>query len=222
MNILGRGVYDIAEAARLTRLRTARVREWFRGRTAGKTFTPVFQSDYPAFGGDHSISFLDLIELFIAGQLREMRVSLQYIRKVYKHLETEYGKHPFCSREIFVSKVDKKKIFTRGLDESESRQVIQALTNQPYFEQIILPFLRQIDYDKATNLARRWHYTKAVVVDPAFCFGKPIVESVGITTNVLASSYFANKGNVKAVARWFEIEESDVLAAVEFETMIAA
>jgi uncharacterized protein (DUF433 family) len=99
---------------------------------------------------------------------------------------------------------------------------MEALTNQPYFEQIIMPFLRRIDYDEATDLATRWHIEKMVVVDPAFCFGKPIVEAVGITTHVLASSYFASNGDARAVARWFEVEEAHVNAAVDFETKYAA
>lgn len=67
MNILGRGVYTIPEAAHLTRLRTQRVREWFLGRTDSKILRPVFQSDYPPVGDTHSISFLDLIEVYIVG-----------------------------------------------------------------------------------------------------------------------------------------------------------
>jgi len=222
MKMLGRGVYNITEAAALTQLRTARVREWFRGRRSGTGFSPVFQSDFPVVGGDYAISFLDLVELFIAGRLRELRVSLQYIRKVYTHLETEYGKHPLCSREIFVSDNDKKKIFTRGLSDAESKHVIEALTRQCYFEKIILPFLHRIDYDEATNLARRWRIFEGIVVDPSLCFGKPIVEEVGISTMILSSAYYSNARNAGRVAEWFDISPSHVQAAVAFEDWLAA
>lgn len=223
MEILGRGVYSIGEAARLTRLRSQRVREWFLGGTGGKIFRPVFESDYPLIGDVPSISFLDLVEVFITGQLRESGISLQYIRRVYDNLEKDYGPHPLCSREIFVSDTNKKKrIFTRGLDEAETKQVIEALTKQRYFEQIIGPFLKKIDYDEASNLAIRWHIADMVVVDPSICFGKPTVESIGITTQVLASSYFANGQNAKTVADWYEIEERHVIAAVNFESELAA
>ncbi len=220
MKMLGRGVYNITEAAALTQLRTARVREWFRGRRNGTGSRSVFQSDFPVVGGDYAISFLDLVELFIAGKLREIGISLQYIRRVYAHLETEHGKHPFCSREIFVS--DDKRIFTRGLSDAESKRVIEALTSQQYFEQIILPFLRRIDYDEATNLARRWRIFEGIVVDPSLCFGKPVVERVGIATTILSSAFYSNARNARRIAEWFEISPEHVLAAVAFEDWLAA
>lgn len=144
------------------------------------------------------------------------------MRKVYRHLEDEYGEHPLCTREIFVSEVDKRKVFTRGLDDAESRQVIEALTKQPYFEQIIGPFLTRIDYDEVTNLACGWHIARSVVVDPAIFFGKPTVEGFRITTRVLAASYLANAQNARAVADWFQVDEDSVRAAVEFESGLAA
>jgi uncharacterized protein (DUF433 family) len=222
MKMLGKGVYTIAEAALLTQLRTARVQEWFRGRFVGKTMHSVFSSDYPVVGGDYAISFLDLVELFIAGQLREMAISLQYIRKVYKHLESDYGRHPFCSREIYVREGDKKKIFTRGLDDVERNRVIEAMTKQSYFDKIILPFLQRIDYDEATNLARRWRIHGSIVVDPALCFGKPIVDGTGISTTLLATAYHANSRDAKRVSSWYGVTPAQVKAAVSFEEWLAA
>jgi uncharacterized protein (DUF433 family) len=221
MEILGRGVYTIPEAATLTRLTVARVREWFRGGPGSRSSAPVFQSDYPSNGNEPSISFLDLIEVFITGRLRGVGMSLKHIRKIYARLEREYGKHPLGTRQLFASEVDKKKIFTRVLDDTESRSVSEAFTNQPDFEQAIGSFLREIDYDEATGLAKRWHIARMVVLDPAVSFGKPTIESVGITTRVLADSYFANDQNAKAVSDWYEIEEDCVRAAVEFEAGLA-
>ena len=218
--ILGKGVYTIAEAARLTRLRPRRVQEWFRGRTtARRIFKPVFESDYPVFHEEYAISFLDLIELKIGGSLREMGVSLPYLRTVYHNLELAYGDHPFCYREIYVGG---KQIFTRGLEEKAGHRVIEALTNQSYFEAIILPFLEKIEYNELTNQAARWRISPLVVVDPKIRFGKPIVEEVGIATSVLRKSYYANGEDAEVVARWFEIEARHVQAAVDFENSLAA
>src|SRR4051812_30742701 len=101
MRILGHGIYNLSEAARLTGLKSHRVREWFRGRTNTRVSTPVFRSDYLAIGGDRAISFHDLIELFVAGQLRDRGVSLQSLRNVHTRLQSDLGtRHPFCRREI--------------------------------------------------------------------------------------------------------------------------
>jgi uncharacterized protein (DUF433 family) len=220
MEVIGKGVYSVAEASRLTRLRTQRVREWFRGReSASRIFKPVFESDYPVYEEEYAISFLDLIELYVGGKLRDANVPLPYLRKVYNHLRQEYGEHPFCRRAIYVGD---KKIFTRGLNEAESNSVIEAITNQSYFDKIILPFLKKIDYDGRTEQAIRWRIADKVVIDPKIRFGEPVVEEVGIATSILRDSYFANDEDASFVAHWFGIKEEHVMAAVVFENDLAA
>jgi uncharacterized protein (DUF433 family) len=220
MNILGRGVYSLTEAAKLAQLRPGRVRDWFRSRDS-LAGGPVFQSDYPSVGDDRAISFLDLIEVYIAGRLREATppVSLQHIRKVHKRLSTDTGEsHPFCGREIYHSS---GKIFTRPLDD-DAGLIIEPLTDQSYINKVIMPFLEKIEYDHITNLAKIWHIAEGVLVDPARCFGKPIVGEVGIATRVLAAAYEANARDAKRVADWYEIEPNHVIAAVKFEDRAAA
>src|SRR5690349_2020617 len=78
--MLGKGVYDYREAALLTGLKQGRVREWFRVRPVKARRPPVFRSDYEPVDGNYAISFLDLIDVFVAGQLREHGVSLQTLR----------------------------------------------------------------------------------------------------------------------------------------------
>lgn len=220
MEIVGKGVYSIAEAARLTRLRTQRVREWFRGReTESRIFKPVFQSDYPVLHEDYAISFLDLIELFIGGKLREAGISLPKLRQNYHELKKDFGVHPFCTRGIYVGG---KQIFTRGLNEVDSGSVIEAISRQHYFDKIILPFLKQITYDQKTEMAVRWQIAELVTVDPEIRFGRPIVGETGMTTSTLRRAYYANGEDSAFVASWYGIEERHVIAAVNFENGLAA
>jgi uncharacterized protein (DUF433 family) len=220
MEVIGRGVYSIAEAARLTKLRTRRAREWFRGRNSpSKIFRPVFNSDYPVIHEEYAISFLDLIELKIGGSLREMGISLPYLRKAYNQLKKDYGDHPFCIRNIYIGG---KQIFTRGLTEEEGSSVIEVLTRQSYFETIILPFLKRVEYDNETNRAIKWNIADMVVIDPGLRFGKPVVKETGIATSVLSKSFYANAEDADFVARWYKIEARHVMAAVNFENDLAA
>ena len=220
MEILGKGVYSIAEASRLTRLPTQRVRDWFRGReTESRVFQPVFQSDYPVLHEDYAISFLDLVELFIGGKLREAGISLPKLRQNYHELKKDFGDHPFCTRHVYVGG---KQIFTRGLNEEDSGSVIEAINRQHYFDKIILPFLEQITYDKKTQMAVRWQIAELVVVDPTMRFGRPIVGKTGITTSTLGRAFYANGEDAAFVASWFGVEERHVVAAVNFENGLAA
>ena len=61
-----------------------------------------------------------------------------------------------------------------------------------------------------------------MVVDPVIAFGKPTVDGLGITTRVLADFYTANGHDARAVARWNQVDEDLVNAAVAFEGHLAA
>jgi uncharacterized protein (DUF433 family) len=218
-NMLGNGVYGYREAARLTRLKKERVREWFKVRQ-NVNRAPVFSSDYDSIEGSHAISFFDLIDVFVAGQLREHGVPLQTLRRVYIRLQEELDtKHPFCRNELLS---DGKIIFTRYMDGKGQEELIEVLTRQKVFPSIILPFLRKIDYGKVSKLAERWHIARMVIVDPRICFGKPIVEDYSIPTSILADAYRANGEDAERVADWYNVNAAHVLAAVEFENNMAA
>ncbi len=220
MEVIGKGVYTIAEAARLTKLRTQRVREWFRGReTESRIFKPVFQSDYPVIHDEYVISFLDLIELNIGGKLRDAGISLPKLRQNYNELRRDFGDHPFCRRQIYVGG---KQIFTRGLNDEDSGVVIEAISRQQYFEKIIMDFLKKIEYDNVTKMAARWNIADLVTVDPEIRFGRPIVGNTGITTSTLRRAYYANGEDANFVASWYYVEERHVMAAVDFENDLAA
>lgn len=216
----GQGVYTFTEAARLTALKPARIREWFRGRAPGDVRRPVFRSDYEPVDGDHAISFLDLVDVYVAGQLRDHGVSLQTLRRVHcKMAEDLQTPHPFCRKEVLT---DGKAVFLRGLDSDGQEELTEVLTRQGVFPQILLPFLKRIDYEKVKFLAERWRIADQVIVDPAICFGQPIVEGLGLPTTILAAAYRANDRNAQLVADWYNVQPEHVLAAVQFEKSFAA
>jgi uncharacterized protein (DUF433 family) len=218
--VLGQGVYTFREAARLVGLRPDRVREWFRGRGNQDGRLPVFAGDYEPVDGDFAISFLDLVDVFVAGQLREHGVALQTLRRVYKRMQQDLNaEHPFCRRELLS---DGKVVFMQGLDAQGREELMEVLTRQKVFPEVLLPFLKRIDYEQVKLLARRWRIADSVVVDPAICFGKPVVEAVSIPTAVLASAYRANKKDADLVADWYGVHPDHVLAAVTFESNLAA
>jgi uncharacterized protein (DUF433 family) len=218
--VLGHGAYTFAEAAKLTGFKRFRVWEWFRGRGTGRTRKAVFHGDYEPVHGEYAISFHDLIDLFVAGQLREHGVSLQTVRRSYKAMAQELNtRHPFCRREVLT---DGKTVFMFGQDPEGQEELREVLTKQKVFPQVLLPFLQRIDYDQVTILAKRWRIADMVVVDPAICFGKPIVEKVGIPTAVLAACYHANKEDAELVADCYNVHRDHVLAAVRFEGSMAA
>ena len=215
----GLGLYDLREGARLTRLNPARVRRWFV--PAKETNRqPILKSDYPWVSGDTAISFLDLIDVFVFGNLREHGVPLQTLRKVYKRLQTDLReKHPFAHNYLAT---DGREGFLRVADGEGKDLLVEVLTKQMVFPEIIEPFLKQLVYDPNTHLARVWRIADGVLLNPTLSLGKPVVDGVFVKTEVLADAYHANDRDADAVARWYNVSPDDVLTAVRFEAGLAA
>ena len=217
--MLGQGVYGFPEAARLTDLKSVTVRAWFKESARDRSRRPVFKSDYRPIDGARVISFLDLVELYVVGRLRDHGLSLQKIRRVHAKMADRLDtKHPFGKRRIFTDGAD---LFIGNAD-GDREELIDILHDQKVFPEILLPFLKRIEYDDATSLAKCWRIADMVVLDPSICYGKPIVQQIGISTKILANAYRANDRNVDFVAYWYNIKPKHVMAAVEFEDKYAA
>lgn len=216
---MGLGIYTFREAARFSRLRPQRVQRWFVS-SSKRPSEPILTSDYDPIDGSQAISFLNLMDFFVFGQLREHGVSLKTLRRVYQRLRDDIGKpHPFAHQRLTT---DGREVFLRVASREGQEELIEVLNRQRVMPEIIEPFLKQLDYDPSTQLARRWRIADCVVLDPAISLGKPIVEAVGIKTDVLSSAYFANGKNAEKVAWWYNVTLADVQAAVTFEKDLAA
>jgi uncharacterized protein (DUF433 family) len=219
-NVLRDGVYTLTEAARLTRLRRERVKQWFEVPSGESGRRRVFQSDYEALNGRLAISFLDLIELNVGGHLRDYGLSLTYLRRVRTRLREEWEtKHPFCLKRF---RTEGRAVLARALVANGPGVDPDGQTRRRAFDTVVLPFLKTLDYSPTTHLARRWHVADMVVLDPEISSGRPVVEGVRIKTSVLAASFYANDEDAEVVARWFGVKEAHVRAAVAFQASLTA
>jgi uncharacterized protein (DUF433 family) len=223
---LGLGIYTFREAARYSRLHYRRVWRWFQP-TPGPASHPerlpvpaLLTSDYMPTGGVQEISFLNLVDVFVFGQLREHGVRLKTLRRVYQRMRDDLGKpHPFAHQRVAT---DGREVFLRHATPDGRDELTEVLTRQRVMTEVIEPFLRQLDYEPDTQLAGRWRIADRVVLDPRISLGKPVVAAVGIKTDVLASAYHANDRDAERVAWWYNVVPDDVLAAVAFEKGLAA
>ena len=212
------GAYTFSEAARLCRLKSATVRSWFVERKAGKKM--VLHCDYPPQDGKYYISFLDLIDGFVAGHLKEQGVKLPAVRKLYSRLEREFDRnHPFCHESFGADGPDILSVLGRELGDDS---LVVALVKRKVFLRIIAPVLKQVEYDPETGLAKLWRIADGVVLDPQRCAGAPIIDRARVLTYILAASYSAN-GNDATKAAWeYAVSPAEVMKAVRFETDLAA
>jgi len=215
--MLGEGIYGFSEVARLTNVSPRCIRAWFQG--VRNRPGAVIHSDFADVpGAENLVSFLDMIDALVIGRLRGYDVPMQYLRKVHHALIQEFDSpHPFCRKGIFT---DGKRIFIHTAEECGEERLKELLTKQYAFPRILLPFLRQVEYDSDSLLAKRWKIGRGIVIDPSRQYGKPIVDSVGIPTVVLAAAYEGNNQDARAVANWYEIKPIEVLRAVDFERTV--
>jgi len=213
-HILGNGVYSFSEAARLTRVSSQAMRNWFLGRR--DRFLPVMRSDYEDHTGPaRLISFHDLIDALVLACLRKFGVSIQYLRRVRDALAKEFGtEHPFCWKNLLT---DGESVFVHWADDFGHQKMTELLTHQHAFPDVLRPYLKQVEYDPTTLLADKWKIHQGVVSDPKRQYGKPIVEASGVQTAVLNAAYQANERDAALVADWYGLNVDAVLLAVDFE-----
>lgn len=217
--LIGRGVYSIGEAARYTGLKSHQVAWWFRG---GKAQSPdrLFQTDYARNGHSLTLSFHDLIDVLVAGKLREYGMSLQGVRVAYLALAKELDTpHPFCHSRLST---DGKRAFLRIEQGIGSDSFSEVVSGQRVIPRVVENYLRHVDYSETTNLALRWRVSRGVVIDPAISLGKPVIESTGVATYVVSQCFHANNRNPDLVADLFDLRPEEVINAVRFEESLYA
>jgi len=220
-SLLNVGLYPVPEAARLIHVPALRLRRWLCGyefttRGVHRSSPAVWQGQIEPLDGKLALGFKDLLEARCVHAFIEAGVSWPFLRKA--HLQAQQlinHNHPFCTNRFST---DGRTIFYETRESSAEICHWDLADLQRVFDQIIRPFLKDVEYDKEQSPTRWWPCGRdhAIVLDPLRHFGQPIISTAGIPTHVLAASVAGN-GSVDEVARWFEIPPAAVAEAVEYE-----
>lgn len=229
-SLLGIGIYSVREAARISHVPASYIRRWLWGypyvvqgqvHRAGPLWAPQLADIDDA----RALTFKDLIEIQFVYRFRQRGISLQTIRKTIglaiELLDTAF---PLSSVRF---KTDGRRVFAEVIeDQAERGHVFDLRTGQYLLDYVLAYLYDALEYSEFDELVRWWPLGKErrVIVDPKRSFGRPIVLE-GVPTNILASSVHAEgggEGDVKSVADWFEISESSVSDALEFERSLKA
>lgn len=216
-DMLGIGIYAVPEAARLTGIPSARVRRWIRGyrfkaRSGYRKSPPVVEG--PLAGA--ALTFLDLLEIRVVDEFLNRGVRWTILRRAHENARRLLDMtHPFCSRRF---KTDGREIFTQTGD----ADLVGLSESQRVFDSILAPYLEDVDFARGEPL-RWWPLgrSRGIVIDPARGYGKPIVATSGVPTQVLAQAY-ATEGSYEKVAAWYEVAVAAVRSAVKYERRPAA
>lgn len=110
------------------------------------------------------------------------------------------------------------------MEEAGETELLDLVKQQYAFRRIIEPSLYAgIEFDQ-DQVATRWYpspRSRAVVLDPAVAFGKPIVRDGAVRTSILYEAVIA-EGDKNFVAKLYDVPVTAVNAAVNFEESLAA
>ena len=223
-NQLDEPMYPAAEAGRLVGLSSVRVRRWLQGYeyeydSERRHQRPVIRRKGTV--GTSFASFLDLIDLLFAQRFINYGVSLQKLRKALDEAAEILHTDHFARRSFFT---DGRNIYLQVMEEGNA--ILELLSGgQWVIPNIIKELAHQIDFDGATELARRWYPMGPdglVVLDPMISFGRPAIVKRGIATGNVFDLFMAEERRVRPVCRWMDLSTNEVNAAVRFEEQFAA
>lgn len=228
LNLIGRGLYTVPEASRLSNVSPARIRRWLRGyryKAAGETrwSKPVWHGELPEIDGAVALSFLDLMDARFVDAFRKYGVPWKTIRLAADRSREIFNvSHPFAAKRFMT---DGRRIFAEIFEDTGTRKCLDMVRNQYAFRQVVSPsFVKSLEFSRNGGEAIRWWplgKDRMVVVDPERCFGQPITGDSGVPTEVLANACRVEK-SVERVARIFDVPPRSVKDAVRFEESLAA
>jgi len=215
--------YTIAEAAHYLCIPKATVNAWVKGTTytvrgESKPFRRVIELP------DKSLSLLSFYNLAEAHVLRALRTEyglpLPVIRKALDYVRKEFGWDRPLIQEQF--RTDGATLFVERLGKLVD-------TSRP--EQSLLPllyeYLDRIEWEDRFA-ARLYPFTLAVrgpnaprsiVIDPHRSFGRPLLDRLGVTTNVIAERYKAGD-SISKLVKEYGGPQTDIEEAIRCELRI--
>jgi uncharacterized protein (DUF433 family) len=169
------------------------------------------------------LSFKNLVELYVLEGLRKIHgVHTSRIRSAVNFLlSTEKSRHPLADYDIRTE--GKNVVFYR-----KGKPLNASLWGQYEMEEIIGGYLRRVERDPHGMALRIFPYTKrdqlvnreqpprTVEINPAVCFGLPVLSDSRLTTGFLASR-FRGGDSVPSIAKSYGRSVAEIKEAIEWE-----
>ncbi len=231
-------LYGFAETSRYLKINTQTLISWARGRTyklddgTPKWWSPVIilpDSEKPL------LSFYNLVEVHVLCGIRRIyNIQFRKVRNTLEYLEEQSkdDKHPLATQDFWTDKFDlfiKSPVGNYVCASLHGQQVIKEVVDQ-YLHRIerdnldlspfrLYPFSNEIAFNTKNSkrsLRDLEAQPKNIEIDPLISFGRPTLAGTGVPTNVIAGRFRAGE-NVKALAKDYDIEETQIQEALSYE-----
>jgi len=221
LQYLDAGIYTFPEVAGLVGATQPQVRGWATGYPGSKS-EPIIRGEFKRLSWRITLSFKNLIEALFIKCFADEGFSVQAIRAMAEEARRVYeDPHPFARDILF--RTDGKAIFAQVFNDVANNELYNLRNHNFAFEDIMEPFLKQPPEYGPDGYAHIWYPRKEdaphVLLNPAYAFGKPVMEESGIPVRTLSDAVRAEDGDFRKVARWYETSEDEVKEALRFEQL---
>lgn len=202
--LLGRGIYDPTEAARLARVHPDTIARW----TTGKR--PLVRPSFEKF-----FDFEDLISLLVIAQLWRRSVPTDEIWRGIDMLRRELGvDRPLAHEDAPERLATVGRSFFANFGEWANVGQGGQLAFLPMIEMV----LRPLEYDSA-GMANLWRPVELVTAAPAVQAGTPCIEATRIPTKTIYGLIRVGE-DAEDIAFDFDLEIDQIEAALRFEAAL--
>jgi uncharacterized protein (DUF433 family) len=166
---------------------------------------------------DSALSFFDLLEAAFIAAYRNQGISLQSLRRALDFASKELALDRPLLYHRFLH--DGKDLFAEYAAESGEKGLLNiSRGGQSTWPEMVWEYLKELEYE--LDIAIRWWPLgpqRTVMIDPRFNFGRPIVASRKIRTEILAERWRADEP-IKLIADDFRLSPQEVEDALRYET----
>lgn len=205
--------YSYAEADRIAGVTRGTTKRWLKGypyrdsRGSQRFSGPVTERGRPE--GD--VSFADLVEIAAINRWKELGRSLPNIREIVRECQEIFDvEQPLITMRF---KVGGQHAFV----EAEGKLVGLLGNKRQLAWEKIFAFLETVEYE-GDFAAKWWPLGKdtPVVVDPDYGFGLPVIDGVGLRTEIVLERMKAGESQT-AIAADFDVSPELIAGAMQFE-----
>ena len=227
ISIFDTPAYPASEVTRILNLPSATVKAWAFGYNYNggqNRFQPVI---IPADQRRRLLSFANLCELHILSAIRRHhKVRLAKVRDSIEYLQRELGSsaHQLLDNSLQTNNID---LFVEHTSQLLNISRDGQVAMRGDFEQA----LARIERDNNGSPIRLFPYSrtsisatnqpKSVVIDPRVSFGRPMLTSAAIPTEIIADRFLAGDSPTE-MAKDYRVEEKEIEEAIRFEQRRAA
>jgi uncharacterized protein (DUF433 family) len=203
--LVGRGIYDVTEIARLVQRSPTEIGTWSRRTRSGDALLLPRRR--------RLFSFYDLVTAVVTSQLRTRGVRLEQIRDARRWLATELQQEwPLAH----AAGLDRLASAGRSVYYGQGESWLDVSQGgQEAFWEVVSPLLQMLEFD-AHGLAMLWRPAEGVVVNPGIQAGAPCVEGTRVATHFLAELEAIGE-DVENIAEDYDLDPLLVSRALQYE-----